>query len=291
MKHKVSLLLCILSIFIMYSCGNDDEPLNQIDEQNNNPAKKIIGKDGAPMVLIPAGDFQMGSNKSIPKAGLGKPEHTVYLDAFYMDVYEVTNGQYKKFVQATGHREPEGNLLNDNIGYEWGKLWLDKNYNGDNQPVVCVSWDDAKAYADWAEKRLPTEEEWEKAARGGLIGKEYPWGDNITHDDANYAGTGGKDIWSYTSPVGSFALNGYGLYDMTGNVWEWCADWYDDNYYANSPKSNPKGPSSGEYKVLRGGSWSFDYSEAILRVAARLSQYPMGYYDTLGFRCVQDIPK
>ena len=88
-----------------------------------------------------------------------------------------------------------------------------------------------------------------------IVGKRYPWGDTITHDDANYDGTGEKDIWKYTSPVGSFAPNGYGLYDMAGNVWEWCADWYDDNYYANSPKSNPTGPSSGQYRVFRGGSW------------------------------------
>jgi sulfatase modifying factor 1 len=211
---------------------------------------QITGKDGAPMVLIPAGDFQMGSNDSDDE----KPVHTVYLDAFYIDIYEVTNAQYKKFMDATKYKEPN--------------YWNDSKFNAPNHPVVGVRWNDAVAYTKWAGKRLPTEAEWEKAARGGLVGKKYPWGDNLTHDDANYSGTGGKDKWVNTSPVGSFAPNGYGLYDMAGNVWEWCADWYDSKYYASSPKSNPKGPSSGERAVLRGGSWYFSF-DSYLRVADR----------------------
>jgi sulfatase modifying factor 1 len=233
---------------------------------------EIIGKDGAPMVLIPAGEFQMGDSF---KEGQDNelPVHTVYLDAFYMDVYEVTNAQYKKFMDTTGYKAPA--------------YWNDPNYNAPNTPVVGVTWYDAKAYADWAGKRLPTEAEWEKAARGGLVGKRYPWGDTISHDDANYEGTGGKDTWTYASPVGSFAPNGYGLYDMAGNVWEWCADWYDGNYYVNSPKSNPEGPDSGSYKVLRGGSWfSTDYY--LLRTAYRYGyRSPTNYYGDVGFRCVQ----
>jgi iron(II)-dependent oxidoreductase len=130
----------------------------------------------------------------------------------------------------------------DATDYEAPSYWNDSKFNAPNHPVVGVSWDDAVAYANWAGKRLPTEAEWEKSARGGLVGKKYPWGDTLTHDDANYSGTGGKDKWEHTSPVGSFASNGYGLYDMAGNVWEWCADWYFNNYYANSLKSNPKGP-------------------------------------------------
>jgi formylglycine-generating enzyme required for sulfatase activity len=233
--------------------------------------KEIIGKDGALMVLIPAGEFQMGDSFNEGDSD-ERPVHTVYLDAFYIDKYEVTNAQYKKFMDATGYKAPY--------------YWNDSTWNAPNNPVVGVSWYDSKAYADWAGERLPTEAEWEKSARGGLVGKRYPWGDNITHDDANYWEKGGKDIWSYTSPVGSFAPNGYGLYDMAGNVWEWCADWWGSNYYATSPKSNPKGPDSGDYKVFRGGSW---YLSSYLRTASR------NYFDptyahyglSIGFRCVQ----
>ncbi len=237
----------------------------KIDTSSNT----IIGKDGAEMVLITAGEFQMGSNDGQDNE---KPVHSVYLDAFYMDKYEVTNAQYRKFMDATGYKAPS--------------YWNDPKYNDPKQPVVGVSWNDAKAYADWASKRLPTEAEWEKAARGGLAGKKYPLSDNISHDDANYSGTGGKDQWKYTSPVGSFSPNGYGLYDMAGNVWEWCSDWYDSGYYSNSPESNPTGPSSGTSMVIRGGSWY--YFDDILRVAYR---YDLGSFPAsgvgLGFRCVQ----
>ena len=245
---------------------------------------EIIGKDGAPMVLIEAGKFQMGSNDFMDEA---KPIHTVYLNAFYMDVYEVTNAQYKKFMDATGYKAP--------------RFWNDSELNAPNHPVVGVSWDDAVAYCKWAGKRLPTEAEWEKAARGGLVGKKYPWGDTITHNDANYDGTGEKDVWTYTSPVGSFAPNGYGLYDMTGNVWEWCADWYNINYYAISPKTNPKGPSSGDMRVSRGGSY-FNYSDSddfikkyledhFVRVTFRFFSFPTVDVGNIGFRCAMDVPK
>jgi len=227
---------------------------------------KISPIDGAPMVLIPAGEFQMGSNDG---GDSEKPVHTVYLDAFYMDVYEVTNARYKKFMDATGHKAPA--------------YWSNSKFNSPDQPVVSVSWHDAKAYCDWAGKRLPTEAEWEKAARGGLVGRKYPWGDNLTHDDANYSGTGGKDTWEKPAPVGSFAPNGYGLYDMAGNVWEWCADWYDIGYYAKSPRGNPTGPSSGTYRVLRGGSWYYGPATCAWRSATTSAGPP---YGDGGFRCV-----
>jgi len=193
------------------------------------------------MVLIPAGEFQMGSNESDDE----KPIHTVYLDAFYIDKYEVTNAQYKKFMDAKGYKAP---------GY-----WNDPKYNAPNHPVVGVTWNDAKAYADWAGKRLPTEAEWEKAARGGVTGKKYVWGDEWPPPNkaGNFDNSITKDGYTYTAPVGSFKPNGYGLYDMAGNVWEWCADWYDNNYYFTSTKSNPAGPSSGTYHVCRGGSWYY----------------------------------
>jgi sulfatase modifying factor 1 len=246
---------------------------NGLEKPSSSIVSMPFGLTG--MVLIPAGEFQMGD--SLDGKSWALPVHTVYLDAFYIDKCEVTNAQYKKFMDAKGYKAPS--------------YWNDPNYNAPNNPVVGVSWYDAKAYADWAGKRLPTEAEWEKSARGGLVGKRYPWGDDITHDNANYDSTGGKDIWEYTSPIGSFAPNGYGLYDMAGNVYEWCADWYYSDYYASSPKSNPKGPSSGVGAVLRGGSWGCSTSTSStcsLRVAGRAGGYPTegGSYD-FGFRCVQ----
>jgi sulfatase modifying factor 1 len=279
--------------------------VNEVNAQVNiTKIKQTAGIIG--MVLIPAGEFQMGD--AFNEGNISeRPVHKVYLDAFYIDKYEVTNAEYRKFVQATGHKEPEGAIY---VNGSWvrGKPWQDENYNSDNQPVVCVSWNDAKAYADWAGKRLPTEAEWEKAARGGLTGKKYVWGDewptsskagNISDTstkkifkDWDLAFIGGYDDgYAYTAPVGKFTPNGYGLYDMSGNVWEWCADWYDPGYYAKSPKSNPKGPSSGELRVFRGGSWCYTDADN-LRVATRGFDLDPSYNDdSVGFRCVQDVPK
>jgi len=256
--------------------------------------RESVGKDGVVMALIPAGEFQMGSSGNILHADGHregyrdeKPVHTVHVDAFYMDKYQVTNAQYRRFVQETGHREPDGNAwVPEKGGFRSGfKAWSDESFKGDNQPVVCVSWEDAMAYAKWAGKRLPTEAEWEKAARGGLEGKKYPWGDDITHDNANYEEKDGKDRWKYAAPVGSFAPNGYGLYDMAGNVWEWCLDWYNRDYYADSPERNPKGPDSGNWRVLRGGSW--DYHAVGLRCAHRHKFDPETRFSVVGFRCVK----
>lgn len=211
------------------------------------------------MVLIPEGEFLMGSDHGhIDETSV----HKVYLDAYYIDKYEVTNKQYREFVKATGHRAP-------------------KNWGEDNHPVAYVSWEDAVAYATWAGKRLPTEAEWEKAARGGLVGKEYPWGDSIDSSKANYAENIGDTI-----PVGTYPPNNYGLYDMAGNVWEWVSDWYDKNYFANSPSKNPQGPNNGSHRVFRGGGWM---SHAVnLRCDARGYGPPAsGDNNDFGFRCVK----
>jgi len=249
-----------------------DESLPNIqDKVADKPESIIREKDGAIMMFIPAGEFQMGSSESEGDND-EHPQHIVFLDAFYIDRYEVTNAQYKQFLDATGRKAPN--------------YWDDPKYNAPNQPVVGVTWDDANAYAEWTSARLPTEAEWEKSAKGGLVGKKYPWGDDITHDNANYYGTGGKDIWDGPAPVGSFEPNGYGLYDMAGNVWEWCKDWYGSNYYVNSPKSNPTGPSAESDKVLRGSSW-YDHGNYDLRIADRNFDNPSYYDEAVGFRCAQ----
>ena len=247
----------------------------------------ILGKDGTEMVLIPAGEFQMGSNHSDAEDD-EKPVHTVYVDAFYMDKYEVTNAQFKAFVNANPqwrkYRIPlkfhSGCYLND---------WRGNDYpNGrGNYPVRYVSWYAAMAYAQWAGKRLPTEAEWEKAARGGLVGKKYPWGND--RPDANKAN---DDLTVRSTPVGSYRPNGYGLYDMAGNVSEWCLDDYDEDFYTWSPRRNPiagKIPLNVEnFRVLRGGSGR--YSTAWhRRVAYRKGNPPDFSFDHNGFRCARAV--
>jgi len=294
-----------ISIFLMVGISIAQKDSQQTSDKPKEMPKEIIGKDGVKMVLIPAGEFQMGTDLAeIPKLAQNAslleretPRHTVYVDAFYIDACEVTNAQYRKFVQVTGHKEPEGLKLtlksNNTIAAISGfKPWTDPDYNKDNQPVVCVSWDDAKAYAEWAGERLPTEAEWEKAGRGGSAGKRYVWGDEWPppKNSGNFSDwkiiDGYDDGYVYTAPVGSYKPNGYGLYDMASNVWEWCADWYDDKYYANSLKSNPKGPDSGQDRVLRGGSWYLLFNTDNLRVAYRFSGDPPFTSNIVGFRCV-----
>lgn len=284
--------------------------------------RTITGNDGAEMVFIPSGEFQMGSSADeikqiwkevhefhgkIIRARLEKfkrskfpavpsgramgpthesfddeiPRHTIYLDAFYIDKYEVTNAQYRKFIEATGHREP--------------KYWNEPESNQPNQPVIGVSWHDAMAYATWAGKRLPTEAEWEYAARGGLVSKRYPWG-NLAPDETKVQ-RHGRD----GALVGSYAPNGYGLFDMVGSVLEWCLDEYQSNAYQPDfqparPKNNPfvggdvesvvKNYNSVETeRVLRGGSWQHWFYS--LRVAQRGGTTPESMTFIIGFRCVK----
>ncbi len=281
-KRMVFILVTIgILLFISFGCG-----MGQKKPPGTKLLKEIVGKDGAPMVLISLGEFKMGSNEGQKHE---KPVHTVYVDAFYIDKNEVTNAQYAQFLNEYGRNaDGDGRELLD---VDYSRCLIRKSENTyepksgyENHPVTEVNWYGAVAYAQFYGKRLPTEAEWEKAARGGLVGKRYPWGDEISHDDANYNGTGGKDVWSRTSPVGSFAANGYELYDMAGNVWEWCADWWGRDYYANSPPNNPLGPDSGSRRVLRGGSWTAYHSPRV-RVAGRLYGRPMYTSDVAGFRC------
>ena len=247
-------------------------------------------------VLIPAGEFQMGSD--IGEAD-EKPVHTVYVDAFYIDVYPVTNADYKKFIDANPQWRKD-NIPGEYHDGDYLALWAKNDYPIEkaDHPVVYVSWYAAMAYAQWAEKRLPTEAEWEKAARGGLVGKKYPWGDT---EDITKAGV---QMWQSpprTTAVGTYPPNGYGLYDTAGNVWEWCLDGYDAHFYADSPTQNPIGGSVGTealitdfmgvdtQRVLRGGSWTND--PRMVRVAVRDKENPVRTLSLAGFRCVRDTSK
>ncbi len=271
---------CFLFLLVFLGCGdessNQDETVKDDIIVETGPEKEIVWeKDGKEMVLIPVGSFEMGDHFSEGEED-ELPVHKVTLDAFYMDTHEVTVGQFKQFVNQTG--------------YDYDHMWNDvaKYSPGDDYPMIYVNWNDATAYAEWAGKRLPTEAEWEYAARGGLVGQRYVWGDDekLARDYANYEWVEGKDKWELCSPVGSFKPNGYGLYDMAGNVLEWCADRYDGNYYTNSPANNPQGREDSiyKYRVLRGGSWLALTNS--LRVAYRPIDNPNSRYIYYGFRCV-----
>ena len=245
------------------------------------------------MILIPEGEFQMGSNDNTDE----KPIHTVYIDAFYIDTYEVTNAQYKVFVDAN----PQWRKDQISDAYHNGsylKHWNGNNYPRDkgNHPVTFVSWYGAMAYAKWAGKRLPTEAEWEKAARGGKVGLKYPWGNTISSGQANYGNHVGG-----TTVVGHYAANGYGLYDMTGNVLEWCLDAYYGDFYASAPRRNPLGGVNTienadlvisdfmrveSYRVVRSGAW-YNTEAQNVRVAYRNRVTPTLTNVALGFRCVK----
>ena len=217
-------------------------------------------KDPVAMVLVAGGTYTMGTEGGFPDQ---QPRHEVVLDPFYMDIHEVTNKQYQQFLEDTGRRKPD--------------FWFPE-IDLPDEPVVGVSWKDAAAYAAWAGKRLPTEAEWEYAARGGTIGRKYPWGDSFDPKCANVGSFG-------IAPVKSFRPNDYGLYDMVGNVWEWCSDWYSQEYYGESPRENPPGPSVGKYKVLRGWAWYCAPDQ--VKVTKRHNSHPSSTSYSYGFRCVK----
>ncbi len=246
----------------------------------------IQGKDGAPMVLIPAGAFTMGSNDGLPAE---RPEHVVTLDAYVIDRYEVSLRLYRTFLQEAQRDAPP--------------TWDDEAAEtvGD-RPAVGVSWADASAYCTWAGKRLPTEAEWEKGARG-TDGRKYPWGSMQPFVDiANYnrgvwvseavtlvGVAGGVEGMSVRQGLKEGGRSPYGLHHMAGNAAEWVADWYDREYYAKSPEKNPTGPEKGEKKVIRGGSWS-DLPVA-LRASARVSAEPDFQDRAIGFRCAMNAAR
>jgi sulfatase modifying factor 1 len=242
---------------------------------------------GMTLRLIPGGIYLMGS----PPEEAGRywhegPQHKVRLAPFYISDKEVTNAQYGQFLAATGHAPP--------------LYWLDKNLNAPQQPVVGVTWQDALDFAKWLsqesneEYRLPTEAEWEAACRGSLTDQPFPWGGQPPEQGARFLANYNpkpydKDGFHYPAPVGSFPPNGHGLYDMAGNVAEWCQDWYDPTYYSRSPFENPGGPPTGTYRVIRGGSWYALARE--LRCAARQFYRPTRADGFIGFRLVRPVPR
>jgi iron(II)-dependent oxidoreductase len=245
----------------VFQSGSDVKPVTRTEV-------KIAAYDGAEMVLIPAGNFVMGS---APGEGDDdeSPQHEVYLDGYYIDLHEVTNAQYKLFLDATGHPKPT--------------FWDNPEFNHPNQPVVGVSWFDAQEYAKWVGRRLPTEAEWEKAARGNdrrthVFGSKWLLPDQLP---------------SATLPVGSSEqdISSYGVVDMGGNVAEWVSDFYGRRYYGSRAEwSNPTGPESSGFmklKVIRGASWQ-DYSEEKSRCANRNHNMPSMRFNTLGFRLAMD---
>jgi len=278
------------------------------------------------MVLIPGGEFLMGDHFS--DGGSNElPVHLVKVNSFYMSPYEITNGQYCEYLNSANEIKVVDGIVysssdaNNSYPYCATQNYDYKSqidYSDDmfsvrtkndrdmsNDPMVMVSWYGAVAYCDYYGYRLPTEAEWEYAARGGEYDPYYrfPWGDTISHSQANYKSepsylydvspTSGyhPDYWHgqypYTAPVCSFQANGYGLYDMAGNAWEWCNDWYSLTYYSVSPYDNPQGPLSGTARIIRGGGWYFDTYRC--RVAYRFKLTPVTLsYSCVGFRVVLD---
>ncbi len=220
-------------------------------------------------VVVAAGRFMMGDGAGRSDE---RPAHPVYVSAFSIATHAVTNAEFAAFVDAAGHEPP--------------RFWADHRFNGADQPVVGVSWFDAVAYCDWLSAgtgerfRLPVEAEREKAARGGVEGVRYPWGDDPGEG-------GGSFVQDAPDPVGRSMPNGYGLFDMAHNIHEWCSDWYDPNYYAISPERDPRGPQTGTRRSSRGGAWRHQIK--ISRSAARSSLSPSLRYNDYGFRVALDV--
>jgi formylglycine-generating enzyme required for sulfatase activity len=269
------------------------------------PTKERYAPAG--MVLVNGGSFRMGSADGMPYEA---PVHKVDVDTFYIDEHEVTVAEFAKFVDETKY-------VTDAEKFGWSAVFDIKSGNwkrvdgadwrhpeggsstaSPNEPVCQISWNDAKAYADWTGKRLPTEAEFEYAARGGLDQKEYAWGDELEPQGKYLANwwqgnfpdkNTGEDGFVGRAPVKSFPPNGFGVYDATGNVWEWCSDWYDEEYYDRSPNTDPQGPENGDERVIRGGSFlcAENYCSNY-RVAGRSHATPDSAMNNLGFRCARD---
>jgi len=249
--------------------------------------------DGIKFVYVPAGEFTMGSDDGDSDE---KPVHTVYLDSYWVMRTEVTNAQYRRFVDANGYTTErfwtaEGWKWRSNNNIALPSLWADSDFNGAEYPAVGVSWYEAVAYAKWLSERLdltvrlPTEAEWEKGARG-TDGRTYPWGDGFSVADANIVGE--EDGYLFNAPVGNYVSGAspYGALDMAGNVWEWVSDWYAISYMG-AKYNNPSGPVNGIWHVLRGGSRYLNYT--YMRTTYRIRHTPDYRHDGAGFRLVVQV--
>lgn len=316
----------------------DSNPSGQALVQSPSPVQLTAtqaGRDAVTknMILVPGGQFSMGTEgpEAWPTDGEG-PVKEVSLDPYYLDATAVTNASFQTFVQTTGYvteaetfgwsyvfcklATTKGRQQSRGVagGVAWwlgvdGACWFKPEGPGSNvrkrldHPAVHISWNDATAYALWAGKRLPTEAEWEYAARGGLHQKLYPWGDELTPVGKNGKTEHRCNIWQGkfpdfnsaadghigTAPVKSYLPNGYGFYQMSGNVWEWCQDWFDAAYAAMRPRDNPAGPATGENKIIKGGSYLCHVSYCNrYRVAARTANTPDSASGHTGFRCARD---
>ena len=238
------------------------------------------------MVLIESGSFIMGRNDG---AANESPEHSVYLDSYYIDKYEATNSMYYLCVSAGVCQPPTHFDIFSSPSY-FGNLEFD------TYPVIYVNWDMANSFCQWRNARLPTEAEWEKAARG-TNHQIYPWGNDFSENRANFCDKNCPNDWANqnfndgyagTSPVGSFPLgqSSFGVFDMVGNVYEWVNDWYSENYYSQSPQNNPRGPESGKDRVIRGGAWG---DVLATNTISRASFAPISSHEFIGFRCARSV--
>ena len=305
-------IIPVLIVLSMQSCrqtfstpDSRTRPANQSSAESSDRKAARIERDG--MMLINGGKFLMGTEDGMSYEA---PVHEVEVKSFWMDRHEVTVAEFAKFASATNYKTDAekfgwSGAFNLKTG-EWkrtkGANWQHPDGPGSkaasNEPVCQVSWNDAAAYAKWAGKRLPTEAEWEYGARGGLEQKKYSWGDELRPAGKPVANwwqgnfpdrNTGEDGFVGRAPVESFPANGYGLYDVTGNVWEWCADWYADDYYLKSARDDPRGPDDGKERVIRGGSWMCAENFCTnYRIAARSQATPDSGLNNLGFRCVRD---
>jgi formylglycine-generating enzyme required for sulfatase activity len=309
-------------------CVPSKQRAQQLDTSRKLSAERTRATSGSTerMIKLDGGRFLMGaeSAEGFPADGEG-PVREVTVDPFYMDAYPVSNAQFGEFVRSTGYRTESERfgwsfVFHNHIAQEsvsaraFGTEWWCKVDGADwahpegpvsgidsrlDYPVTHISWNDADEYARWAGKRLPTEAEWEYAARGGLEQRIYPWGDELTPDGRHLCNVWqgdfpnqdmGEDGYTAVAPAHAYPPNGYGFYSITGNAWEWCSDWFHPAYHVTATRTNPVGPPTGTAKVMKGGSYLCHRSYCNrYRVGARTSNTPESATTNISFRCVRDV--